>query len=784
MRRQGLFLPAILAFSAMAPAVLAQPGPSRTLLLDVTINGRETGAVAQFTERGGALYAAPAELREIGLVVSREAEARAEGGLVPLAALPGLEARVEGRTQRLILTATHAALLPAVLATLGGPGAPLPHAERASLGAVFNYDLLATFTGGRNLASGFYEARVFDGFGIVSSSGLAYSDRLAPNQDQFVRLDTSWTYPEPEEMRRWRAGDLINFGLGWTRPVRMAGAQLRTDFGLRPDLVTFPLPTIASQTAVPSTVDVLVNGIRRLSEPVQPGPFELRQLPVVTGAGEVSVAVRDALGRETVTTLPFYASSSLLTPGLSAYAVQAGVVRRNYGLLSNDYGAGVASASLRHGLTDWLTLEGHAEGTESLFMGGGGAAVRIGTLGVLSLAGAGSGGGSGGGGFVQAGFERVSPLFSFGISAARSTAGFRDIAAATGSPQPRSSFRANLGIPFGPYGSFGLAYVEQRGGGETSTPFGRLRAADLSIASGSYSVALGDRVFAYATGFRSFEAERPWGVVFGVSLSLGNQASLTGYGSMESGRLTATAQASRSALAAGDAGFRLLEQEGRTSRRLAEADYLGTWGHAMVGVDQSDAQAAGRVGLRGAVTAAGGGVFLSDTVQDSFAVVRAGGAKGVGVLYENRRIGETDANGRLLVPYLRAWQANRLAIDPETLPLDAEPRTTRREVRPQERSGIVVDFGIRHGGAALLRLQDAAGRPLPMGGTATLAATGATAPVGHGGEVFLTGLGETNTLEVALPGGGHCRARFGFRAVPGDIPRIGPLPCLPAGEGR
>jgi outer membrane usher protein len=40
---------------------------------------------------------------------------------------------------------------------------------------------------------------------------------------------------------------------------------------MRPDLVTFPLPIVSGTAAVPSTVDVLVNGTRVLSSQAQPG---------------------------------------------------------------------------------------------------------------------------------------------------------------------------------------------------------------------------------------------------------------------------------------------------------------------------------------------------------------------------------------------------------------------------------------------------------------------------------------------------------------------------------
>ena len=100
-----------------------------------------------------------------------------------------------------------------------------------------------------------------------------------------IRLDSTYVYSDPDTLRRYRLGDFITGGLGWTRPVRLGGVQVNSDFSMRPDLVTFPLPSVEGSVAVPSTVDVLVNSTRLLSRQVQPGPFQIPQLPVITGAG-------------------------------------------------------------------------------------------------------------------------------------------------------------------------------------------------------------------------------------------------------------------------------------------------------------------------------------------------------------------------------------------------------------------------------------------------------------------------------------------------------------------
>jgi len=121
-------------------------------------------------------------------------------------------------------------------------------------------------------------------------------------------------------MITYRAGDTITRGLAWTRPIRMGGVQVQRSFGLRPDLVTLPLPPLSGSAAVPSTVEVYVNNLKTFSQEVGTGPYRLSNIPAVTGSGMARVVVRDSAGREIESTLPFYASASLLAPGLTNFS--------------------------------------------------------------------------------------------------------------------------------------------------------------------------------------------------------------------------------------------------------------------------------------------------------------------------------------------------------------------------------------------------------------------------------------------------------------------------------
>jgi outer membrane usher protein len=98
-------------------------------------------------------------------------------------------------------------------------------------------------------------------------------------------------------------------------------------------------------------------------------------------------------------------------------------------------------------------------------------------------------------------------------------------------------------------------------------------------------------------------------------------------------------------------------------------------------------------------------------------------------------------------------------------------------VRPADRSGVAVDFGVRKVHAALITLLDRLGRAIPLGSIAKV--DGADdQPVGHDGGAYVTGLKRRNRMLVALPDGSQCAVQFDYQPVSGEIPLIGPLRCL------
>ena len=273
-----------------------------------------------------------------------------------LGAVPGLHYHVDQRTQTLYIKAPAGAFGGTIV---DGFFAHNPKPQPTPWGGFFNYDVLGTHTTGDTWVNGLFEAGLFNDWGVGTSSFL--DQNLGRSGSHLIRLDTAWRHDDPGDMTTLTLGDSITRGGLTGLDVRLGGVQYGTNFATHPYFITFPMPGVSGAAALPSTVDLYVNGLLKSSQQVPAGPFSVPAVPVVTGPGQVTLVVRNALGREQVITTAFYASSSLLKQGLNDYSFSVGKLRKNYGLDSNDYGHFAATGLFRHGFTPHFTGEAQGE---------------------------------------------------------------------------------------------------------------------------------------------------------------------------------------------------------------------------------------------------------------------------------------------------------------------------------------------------------------------------------------------------------------------------------------
>lgn len=738
-----LLVPAL--YGAMAQA---QTTATRDLLLEVYVNGHDTEKVGSFRERDGHVFATADELRALGLAPTLPA---GPDDLVDLGGLVSQPVAIDEREQTISLTVPIDAL---AVHRVEETRVAAPPIAVSPTGLLVNYDVTATAHSGSVDAYGFGTARIFSRFGTLQSDFSVSHDR---SRVRAVRLNTTYSYSDPDRLRTYSVGDVLSGALPYSRSLRIGGAQISTNFALRPDLITYPIPAVSGGAAVPSTIDVFVDGIRQLSTRVDAGPFTIPQLPVVSGAGQVSVTVRDATGRQTVQTSSFYLSSALLQPGLSSYSAEAGAIRSGFGLSGNDYGPMVVSATGRRGVTSHLTLEGHFEGAGRSASATGGATAAVGKLAIMTTALGISRSSSGMGSQAYFALERTTRIYHVGLSRLTTSSHFRDLGTLVGDLPPRRVLQANGGMIFGRLGSLGLAYTDivqrrsPRAFGANEIQMGLpLR---TSLASATYSRELLGRAYLHVTGYSDLRRHNH-AISAGISFRFGGHGSVSA--AYESATRQTVLEAGRPAINPGDFGWRAYATQGANTRALGEIHYRGSQAELALGVDTYRGMTAVQAAAHGSVVMMGGSVFAATTITDGFAVVDTEGFGNVAVALNNRPVGKTGRSGKLLVPGLASYHPNTISIDPGDLPLDTRWERLDTRVSTTDRAGAVARFGVRTQHQALVTIALPDGRLLPIGSQVALQGSDTVTTSGYDGQVYFDNLQGQHRLRATLPDGTIC----------------------------
>ncbi|MCY0858728.1 fimbria/pilus outer membrane usher protein [Cupriavidus sp. D39] len=760
--------------SASNSSAASGPHGMRLLPLEIVLNGANVGSWT-LLESHGELYA-PAEAFEEWRVTLKHGEQAIEyrnQRWYALGAVPGYRGNLDFSSMSLdakfsvqAFIATHIATEQEMRPTVA-PAIP----------AVFaNYDLSFTTIAQKGSPAtqdlgALTELGMTGRLGVLTSSfyGSNLAGANAGLPPQVRRLETTLTRDFPSSNTTLRLGDSSTRARLMGRPVYFGGIQIGRNYALNPGFTTQPIPVLAGTAGAPSTVELYINDALRQTSSVPTGPFTINNAPQISGGGEARLVVRDVLGRETVVSQPFFTHADLLEQSLHDWSAELGATRQNLGTANADYGEKFVSGLWRYGWSKSLTVEARGEigkATRDVSMGST-IALPWQTLGQAAVA-ASSRAHTGSGQQWLLGLERAGTRHSFLMHAEGASAGYRWI----GNPDnesPRWQFSGNYNYTSESFGSFGAA-------------FGKVHIRSSGIQefrSLSYSLRIGQAgsVTLSATQARGAATS---GAAFGISfvIPLGNQASVFTSVTQRSGRTEGYTSANKGLTAetgtawrtlAGRRGGELFSEGGlyyQSTRMLLTAD-------ATAGT----AQQALRLGAQGGMVAADGQIFVTRTVQDSFAIVEVPGYADIGVGFQGSKLTRTDSDGVALLPRLQPYVNNNIRLDPTELPISAELDSIEQTVAPSWRSAVKVRFPVRSGRGALLTIRLDDGEPAPAGAEIELIGDHQTFFVARRGEAFVTGLQPSNELRLKWKGV-SCRMNVELPSGGIDeIVRIGPLAC-------
>jgi outer membrane usher protein len=634
-------------------------------------------------------------------------------------------------------------------------------------GVLLNYDLFAQHSNNNTQIAGFFEAGTSTYYGAGTATFM--SSRVDGKQ-KVIRLDSSWTVDQPASLASWRAGDAISRSASsWGRSVRFGGMQYASNFTVQPGLSTMPQQNISGQVALPSTVDIFINKALVQRSEVLPGPFSINHIPVITGSGDLRVVVRDVLGREQVITQAFFSNAKLLRSGLSDFSYEVGKQRNNYAITSNDYGRWLASGTLRHGIADIFTGEVHLEGMsgDQKTLGFNGVVAMPAAATVINGSVAASTSPKGSGYLNSLGFEmKTQGFYVFGRTQV-TTRNFSQIGIEPDQlPQHRLS-NFSVGYVSNRYGSFGIAYARQD----------KYDTEKTELMSLSYTTNIAKKAFLGITMFKSFANSPSNSIGAFLLIPIDQRTSVSAntqrvMGSRESSQISAQLQRNLDQ----DEGFGYRFQASQHGSQQAEVSAQNRIGSATAAVEMQNGRTATRASVSGSLIALEGSVFASKRIFDSYALVQVPGFSNVRVYADNQLVGRTDEDGNALISRVRSYEKNPISIESLDLPLSTKIGTLKLDAVPSYRSGVVLRFPVQLANGGTLKILLADGSVLPVGAQVQINQQDEIFPVGLEGEVYLSGLLESNLLRVTWRGS-SCQIPLSYLPSKDPVPFLGTFQC-------
>jgi len=633
---------------------------------------------------------------------------------------------------------------------------------QASTGAFVSYELASTYQSQQQTDTNlFLDSVVFNQHGVLENQFLV---RHLEQQRHVTRLNTSLIKEDVAQLSTLTIGDTVTSSLGLANSVRFAGVQWASNFALQPLMSKLPLPQMKGQVLLPATVDIFINDIKSVSQQVPAGDFVINDIPIVSGQGEARMVVKDLLGREQTVILPYYAGAELLKVGLQEYAVEAGFMREHYGEQSASYGSLLAVVSHRQGIFNNLTSEFQGQWQQQQ------QTIRYGAAFVIPQM----------GGAMQAWLANSwhhtqGAGHAQGLALSRQSA-YLDIAATIqhqaqnfvqlGTEQAtlKDSIRLLLSSPFKLYGAVSMQYSY---GDYYSNRKEEWIQANYSLSLGRY----GSIVASLGQELQPVKLKK---AQLGFSIPLFNKKnlSITSQPYEQSERFTLQ----KSVPLGSGLGYALTAETGDLAQNQAAITWQTNRGTYRLRATEQNQHYGTDLSMMGSAAWLNKELFWARRIDNSFAVAQVADLPNINVYSNNQLIGQTNQQGKILIPRLQPYQKNMLRVDASDLPFDVEITSQEQEVVPAYRSGVVVEFPVKRSYGATLTLLSENGQPVPAGTFVTKQDAKEEFVVGYRGELYITGLSAKNVL-TAVWKNQRCTFEVDFIAQANSLPDLGTHIC-------
>ncbi|WP_284163771.1 fimbria/pilus outer membrane usher protein [Frigidibacter sp. SD6-1] len=741
---------------------LASPDELSSDFYDVFINGFTSGLFFLVEMRDGSAYMNPEDFSQLGFTITPPVVDLDGVEMVPLNQIAGLSVYFADRDPVMYLEAD--ARLYGAQHTNVALGDDFAVADTTP-SVLLSYRLGGSYLQGNHLrlsAEGRLSWATEKGL-LETGLGLGFG----PGDFSVTRSPILYTMYQPDKDRSIRIGEQSPPSAGGVNPMSFLGYSITSDFSFKPDYTPYPTYSFSGGSGLPGQITFLIDGNPQAAAvEVEAGTFQLDDLPVINGEGEIDIVFTDALGRQRTQSIPFFRFPEVYRKGVHEYYYGIGLS----GSPELGYGGPMASTWHRYGWRDKTTLTGTATLWQKGLTAGAEANHVIGQSLVLtpqlglSL--------SEGLGYRLA-FD-LTPRASqdpeddvrWGISLSHQSANWRQPGQMSTGDHQRTSLNAFYSNEVNGFGRLNAAFSfldtwENERRARVSVGLQRpvfkdwqlnvslTRSLDDASASLTLSRNLGDdrRIEAgssYQRNKQTYSVRQDWtpeGTSDSYSLA-GNWATGGTYG-----------------------------VQGRYS---SERD-LGL--HRLDLDFNRDSGLSAQYGFDGMIAWVGGQRLMAPDLSNGLAYVTTGDAGDIPVYLQNIESGRTDSAGDLILTGLNDGLPTTFSIKPEDVPFEYVTGDTEITVIPHPYGASRIDLSARRRQAAVVILVDAEGNPLPAGAEAGFQGAEWPGYVGRDGETYFEDLPDQVTLQVEI-GDETCEASFSYPQTDDPQPTIGPVPCI------
>lgn len=754
--------PLYLALSVCALLLTGYPAfaQEQRAVLDLVVNEVPEGEVLVIIRGSDALISV-SSLRDAGLErIEGTIERIGTDEFVSLASLAPRVAFVIDE-QDLDLTLTVDPVLLAERATNLRIGEPADLVFRSDTSGFVNYAL--GWSDDRNQYDLFTES-------AVNTRGALVYNTLSANGGTVVRGTTNVTLDQRASMRRWVVGDTFATTgvLGAAEPI--AGISVSREFALAPYFIRYPSLSLSTPITLPSVVEVRVNDRLVSQERVAPGRMVLENLPLTTGRNDARIVVRDPFGGTREISTSYYLTTSVLAAGVHDYQYSLGARRNALGTRSWDYSSPALLARHRVGLTEDLTAGGRLEVTSGLASAGPSVNLRL-PYGELEASVAASRTSTGWGSASLVSYMYAGRSASAGGSIRLTSDRYRNLSLILETDRPSAEWSVFGNVP----ATSRVSVTAQHSHLSLRDRVSRERSEILA------SVALTRRANMAVSGSRVQDAYgRRFDAFAGVTVQMGHVTASTALVRDANGTRSMV-EAQQSLPVGTGYGFQVRTENGPRDVIAGAAQYQNRYGRYELRREGLDGQYHSRLSAAGALVGIGGQVFASRPVQNSFALVRVPGVKGVRGFASHQEVGRTDGRGNLLIPDLQSYYGNILSIADADIPLEYTIPGVGMTLAPPYRGGALALFPVQRAQSTTGTVVIVSGgeERIPTYGELRLDVNGqeVASPVGTAGEFYFENLPSGGHAAIVIDQTGSCAFTLNVPSSDTSIVSLGKVQC-------